>query len=138
VVLLFLRRLELLRLDKLREAAGRGRLVYKHVWVVDIAGLSLGMLLSKENRAMMSHVGAELSIAYPESMAKTFIVNAPRLFAGVWRALKPLMDPVAAAKFTVLGPLSGSAAGQQALLDAGVDPEVVEARCGARPKTCKS
>lgn len=40
---------------------------------------------------------------YPESLGKCLLVNAPWLFSGFWRLIRPLLDPVVAAKVHFLG-----------------------------------
>lgn len=129
---LFLRRLELLRRSKLLEAAKRGHAVYKHVWIVDLTGLSVGSL-RRENRELLARAARSLNETYPESMLKVYVVNAPRLFSVGWRLLYPLLDPVSAAKFSIMGPLDEGC--RAALAEAGVDADFLAAsmgRAGAR------
>ena len=49
-------------------------------------------------------------------------LSLPQLFHVLWKMVKPLLDPASAAKYTVLGPV-GSEDVQNALLEAGVDPD---------------
>ena len=120
----FLIRLERLRLRKLRESAERGHAVYKHVFVVDLAGLSMGVL-RRENREMLVRVAHTLQHSYPESMHRVLIVNSPRLFSVCWSMLRPLIDPVSAAKFAVLGSHHDETV-RQTLLEAGVDADFLD------------
>ena len=40
---------------------------------------------------------------YPETLNKHFIINAPWVFTGVWSMIRPWLDPVTAAKISVMG-----------------------------------
>ena len=35
---------------------------------------------------------------YPERMFKTYVINAPMIFTGMWRIIKSFLDPVVASK----------------------------------------
>lgn len=43
-----------------------------------------------------------LEAYYPESLGQCIILNAPIIFSGVWKMIKPLLDPVVAAKISFL------------------------------------
>ena len=66
VLELFLVRLEALRLSKLEQSATRGHAVYKHIFVVDLSGLNLG-LLRRENREMFGRVAQVRRDARPRA-----------------------------------------------------------------------
>ena len=129
VLRLFLRRLERLRQDKLARSEARGHAVYKHVYVIDLAGLSAGVL-RRENRELLRRVTGELQRRYPDSLHTLYLVNAPRLFLVGWRLLQPLMDPVSWSKCVVLGSVKGDPHTRQRLLDAGVDPAFLAREAG--------
>ena len=126
-VLLYFRRLERLRELKLRHEAEHEHLVYKHVYVIDLAGLSLRMLKGA-NRSLIASCLGKVSSLYPETMLKMYLVNTPRLFPAMWRVVQPMIDPVSAAKISILGHLSNDAdqPARQELLEAGVDPAFLE------------
>ena len=77
-MLLFLRRLERLRLAKLRASEAHEHAVYKHVFVLDLSGIALG-LFRRENRDLMSRAAERLQAAYPESLETALIVNPPQV-----------------------------------------------------------
>lgn len=68
-----------------------------------------------------------MSQYYPETMLKMFLVNTPRVFPAIWKVVQPMIDPVSAAKISILGNLSNDGAARQELLRAGVDPGFLEA-----------
>ena len=35
---------------------------------------------------------------YPERLCKTYVINAPMIFTGMWRIIKSFLDPVVASK----------------------------------------
>lgn len=126
-VLLYFRRLERLRELKMRREAEYEHLVYKHVYVIDLSGLSLRMLKGA-NRSLIASCLGQVSSLYPETMLKMYLVNTPRLFPAMWRTVQPMIDPVSAAKISILGHLSNDAEqpARQELLGAGVDPAFLE------------
>lgn len=80
-----------------------GRLVHRIVKVVDAEGLSFSTVADPQGKVFLQ---AALKIAqdhYPEIMAATVIVNAPRLFSLVWQALRPLLHPCTTAKIKIVG-----------------------------------
>eukprot|EP00966_Prymnesium_polylepis_P036072 836678-Prymnesium_polylepis.2 len=40
------------------------------------------------------------SLYYPETMYRTYVINAPMLFTGVWKAARKFIHPVTAAKIS--------------------------------------
>ena len=132
--------------------------MYKHVYVIDLSGLSLRMLKGGNRALIQACLGRvrsrppadppagpvqhprrrpeQVSQYYPETLLKMFIVNAPRLFPAVWSGIKPMIDPVSAAKISILGHLSNdpNQPARQELLGAGVDQSFLETliRTGAR------
>ena len=100
------------------------------------------------------HHTLQVSQYYPETMLKMFLVNTPRVFPMIWKvcvvyvrcpcskvkvftwltylltrwkALQPMIDPVSAAKISILGNLSSDASAQVELVRAGVDQGFLEA-----------
>ena len=57
-----------------------------------------------------------MSQYYPETMLKMFLVNTPRVFPAIWKVVQPMIDPVSAAKISILGNLSNDGAARQELL----------------------
>ena len=140
--MLYFRRLERLRLHKLQleeERQGHGtHAVYKHVYVIDLSGLSLGMLRGG-NRNLIKNCLGKVSQYYPETMLKMFLVNTPRLFPAIWKIVSPMIDPVSAAKISILGHLSTdpNQPARLELLEAGVDPGFLDSLIRSGTRTCK-
>jgi hypothetical protein len=40
---------------------------------------------------------------YPETVHKFYVINAPLLFRTAWSMIRPLVHPITAAKFNILG-----------------------------------
>jgi ABC-type glycerol-3-phosphate transport system permease component len=41
------------------------------------------------------------ALHYPEVLRKMYIINAPSIFGLFWKIIKPMMDPVTAAKVVI-------------------------------------
>ena len=72
-------------------ASGRARAprhsVLKHVYVVDMQGVRVGMLSSRV-RARFRAAIEQLELLYPEVVVRTYVVNAPRSLTLVWTMVK--------------------------------------------------
>ena len=85
------------------ESMRLGKRIYKIVVVMDMTGLSFahkdGDLISRLRR-----LNGAFSEAYPESMWRVYVVNAPGLFSFIYNfLLKPFLHPITAAKLVVCG-----------------------------------
>ena len=63
------------------------------VWVVDFYGFAL-----QDNHPQTGLLTAALLNHYPERLGCCVLFGAPALFSGLWAVVKPLLDPVTAAK----------------------------------------
>ena len=79
-----------------------GSQIYRVITVVDVGGIDSGHLRgSFLSRFKM--VNACFGSNYPESVWKLVIINAPMLFRLFWNLIKPFLNPVTAAKVSVVG-----------------------------------
>ena len=69
--------------------------------ILDIEGIRLIDFDSKLRKLMTSFFKMASS-SYPESLFRMYIVNAPRIFSGIWSVVKMLLDPRTASKIEVL------------------------------------
>jgi hypothetical protein len=46
-----------------------------------------------EVRKTVSSISSVMQDHYPETLAKTFIINAPMVFVAVWAIVKPMLAP---------------------------------------------
>lgn len=93
---------EALRTLKLRRVARTGKRVYKHVAIVDLAGLSPAHFSRRLQRVARRAIHFHEAV-FPETLHALYIVNAPALFAAGWKIARRWMHPLTAAKVHVLG-----------------------------------
>jgi hypothetical protein len=70
--------------------------------VVDVKGLTLSSIGS-DFRTMMSGVVTMDQDMYPETLGKILVINAPSVFPMIYAVLRPLLDPITAAKVNIKG-----------------------------------
>lgn len=70
--------------------------------VIDVKDMKVSQV-SRDFLALTKLIAKVDQEQYPETMGKTFIINAPTVFPMVWKMVKPFIDPVTAAKIQVLG-----------------------------------
>lgn len=75
---------------------------YKHIIVVDLSGLGMG-ILSGHTRATIKQVMDVSANYFPESAWKIFLVNSPFVFRAAWAVVKPWIHPITAAKINIFG-----------------------------------
>jgi len=93
------RNMEYVQRRKAKVSDRIGRIVYKHVYILDGGGLGMGVLNWRQ------HMQAVLQVAqyyYPETLYRLCIVNTPVMFRMVWSALSPLIHPITRAKIQVI------------------------------------
>lgn len=104
---------------------------------IDIGGLSLSQV-TRDFLAIIKLIAEIDQSQYPETLGRTFILNASSLFPMVWRMVRPWLDPVVANKMQILAGveswhpyllehvgaefLSSSYGGEAEYLDASVHP----------------
>ncbi|KAJ2815539.1 hypothetical protein IWW50_006795, partial [Coemansia erecta] len=77
--------------------------VWQQVVVLDLAGVSLGMLSHIPALNMLREMLARDQLLYPECMYRTYIVNAPSMFVTAWRLIRSWLDPRVLSKISILG-----------------------------------
>lgn len=85
------------RKEKISEKLGK--LIYKHVYILDCTGLGMDVLKSRAHIQAIFHVA---QYYYPETLYRMFIVNAPMVFRMIWTAASPLIHPITRQKVKVL------------------------------------
>ena len=71
--------------------------------ILDLKGTSISEFLDGKVR---SYMGKGLNVGnfyYPETLCKTFIINAPFLFYAQWKIVKMFLDKVTVKKISILG-----------------------------------
>jgi len=74
--------------------------LYKVVNVVDLSGFGKAHM-SSTMMNWFKAFSASFGLYYPETMHRTYIINAPMLFTGVWKIARNFVHPVTAAKISV-------------------------------------
>merc|ERR1711871_695013 len=69
---------------------------------MDLKGFSM-FKFTAETRAFIKAFIGVAGDNYPESIYKTYIVNAPFVFRGAWSVVSAMLDPNTVAKFTIMG-----------------------------------
>ena len=77
-----------------------GRNIDQFVNVVDLQGLTMA---HRSCLKYMRTIAALDASVYPESLGKTYIINAPWIFPALWKLIRGSLDPVTADKIVVLG-----------------------------------
>mmetsp|Transcript_56967 Transcript_56967/g.135301 ORF Transcript_56967/g.135301 Transcript_56967/m.135301 type:complete len:308 (+) Transcript_56967:105-1028(+) len=72
------------------------------LWIVDVSGWHLSQMSSKKNVKYMMAIAEVASAHYPERMARTVIINAPRVFSAAWRMVRPMLDITTQNKIDIL------------------------------------
>merc|ERR1719219_3360585 len=78
-----------------------GKMVFKHVMVMDISTLDLSKLNSVKDLVKII-IGA-VQNSYPESLYKMYLVNSGWFFKMVWGIVQMFVDPLTKKKISVLG-----------------------------------
>lgn len=68
--------------------------------VVDIGGLNLSQV-TRDFLSIIKLIAEIDQSQYPETLGRTFILNASSLFPMVWRMVRPWLDPVVASKIQI-------------------------------------
>lgn len=81
----------------------RQKRLYKVVVLLDMK--SMGMAhVSKRLMSIVKTVNSLFGWYYPETVHKFYVINAPLVFRTAWSIIRPLVHPITAAKFHILGP----------------------------------
>ncbi|KAJ1445538.1 CRAL-TRIO domain-containing protein [Pelagophyceae sp. CCMP2097] len=77
---------------------------YKQIYVLDLAPVSFGSLITRADvRNLTKEIMGVGSDYYPEGMWKIFIVNAPFIFRSVYAIISPFINVVTREKIKILG-----------------------------------
>lgn len=68
--------------------------VEQWVWVSDFFGFSFGDM----NPSMAKEFVELSSVHYPERLGVYLVIDAPKIFEGLWKLVKPWLDPVTVQK----------------------------------------
>lgn len=78
-----------------------GRLIETFVSVIDVSGISL-LQFSPTVSKLIKKIIKMTSDNFPETLHKMYIVNAPRVFSGIWSMIKPWLDEKTQKKISIL------------------------------------
>ncbi len=79
-----------------------GKLIYKHVHVIDLEGFGWKHTGS-QFRSTIKKIMSIDSDFYPETLQKLFVLNASWIFRTLWAIVSPWIHPLTKARITLLG-----------------------------------
>mmetsp|Transcript_12141 Transcript_12141/g.16429 ORF Transcript_12141/g.16429 Transcript_12141/m.16429 type:complete len:306 (+) Transcript_12141:39-956(+) len=95
--------MEAIRITQTNISIKRGTKRYKQVYIIDLAEVSLGQLMTRSDvRAMTKAIMGAANGFFPETMWKAFIINAPFIFRSVYTMVSPFIHPVTKEKIKIL------------------------------------
>jgi len=109
-----------------------GRFIGKGLYVVDLTGFALTKHFTKDTREFIKSFVSMASNNYPESIYKTYVINAPFVFRTVWAFVSAMLDDNAKAKFSIMG---GKREYLPKLLEV-LDPKDIPSAIGGEDTTC--
>ena len=77
------------------------RRLYKVINVVDLSGFGSTHIKGNTLMAWFKQYAACFGLYYPETMYRTYVINAPMIFTGIWKIARNFIHPVTAAKISV-------------------------------------
>lgn len=122
LVVRHVRQMELMMLRLQQASFTHGKIIGKQVLVYDLKGMKI-----KVNSKALTTFKRTLVVDeqfYPERLHKLVMINAPGFFTGIWKMIKPWLDPVTANKIQILG------TDYQTVLHDIVDPSQLPAEFG--------
>jgi hypothetical protein len=105
-VTMMLARREMLRAVIAANAASNGRRTYKLVSIIDMSGLRLVDVTDRRWHARMAKLFDFLGWHYPASGRRIVVINAPRIFTGLWQIFKVFLHPIVVKRVCVVGTYS--------------------------------
>jgi len=75
--------------------------MYKVVNVIDLKGFKLSYITGEPMRWFKMYAKC-FGDNYPETMLRTYVVNAPMIVTGAWKVIRLLIHPVTAAKISII------------------------------------
>jgi len=80
-----------------------GKYIGKGMYVMDLQGFALSKHFTKETRSFIQAFIKVASDNYPETIYKTYIINAPFVFRTAWAFVGGFLDARQKAKFSIMG-----------------------------------
>mmetsp|Transcript_2728 Transcript_2728/g.4413 ORF Transcript_2728/g.4413 Transcript_2728/m.4413 type:complete len:133 (-) Transcript_2728:405-803(-) len=77
-----------------------GQQRYKHILMVDLTGMGMGMLAGSKRKTIQKIFGIG-SHYYPETMWRIYLINTPMVFRAVWAVVKQFLHPITLNKVKV-------------------------------------
>eukprot|EP00483_Globobulimina_turgida_P011821 UN11843 len=84
------------------QAEKSNTVLFKHAFVMDLAGFSASHFGSNYRTIVREIIGDEQNV-FPETLYVLFLINAPFAFRMIWRILGTFIDPITYAKIKVVG-----------------------------------
>jgi hypothetical protein len=97
------KQMEVLRRRKTDIGLGRHQRVCKHVYILDLKGLSLNKHFNTRVKNLLISIFKVEGTAYPDSLWSLWLINTPVVFKLIWGALSPGIDPASKAKIRMKG-----------------------------------
>lgn len=69
-----------------------GRRIDKTISIVDLKGVKLTKIFDQNMKKFLQILSSTASNYYPELLQEMYIVNAPLIFAGIWKIIKLWID----------------------------------------------
>lgn len=107
-------------MERSNEQTAKHGVVKKAINVLDLSGIGLSI------RALLPALKALTKMDedyYPERLHRSFVINAPSLFSGIWSIIKGFLDPVVASKVVICSGQSSYLPKMLEEMDAGVIPK---------------
>eukprot|EP00927_Polykrikos_kofoidii_P049177 TRINITY_DN43288_c0_g1_i1.p1 TRINITY_DN43288_c0_g1~~TRINITY_DN43288_c0_g1_i1.p1 ORF type:complete len:679 (+),score=119.97 TRINITY_DN43288_c0_g1_i1:277-2037(+) len=82
----------------------RGELVDKSMNIMDLENLGFRVVTHATARRVLKEFTTTIQNHYPETMGRTIIINAPRVFGVAWSFVKPMLDEKTVNKIAIFGP----------------------------------
>jgi len=97
------KQMEVLRRLKHRSSDRRGQRVCKHIYMMDLSGLSMGKHFTPRVKNLLGHIFKVGGDAYPDSLWQLWLVNTPLMFQVIWKFISPIIDSVTKSKIRMMG-----------------------------------
>lgn len=88
---------------KRREARRRGHPLYKHVWVIDLAGVKVAHFTGSVRTFVLDLIQL-CQDKYTDTLFSMWLVNAPVVFRAVWAAVSCMLQGSTKEKIKIVGP----------------------------------
>jgi len=92
--------LENLQRRKAKISRRTGKLVYKHIYILDCKGMGTDVLTA---RAHIQAIFGAVGVFYPETLLKSVMLHSPVVFRMLWGVVSPWIHPITREKIKVIG-----------------------------------